>query len=266
MDINTVIVRLEAVRYEEVKLDHNYLAQLGPSFLFNLENVSVNQAMHKIIPCHQEDPLLLNIRHTLLNDIHMFTATLNSAIFASCHSLNWSQLPLADQVSKQHDISTITLNPEQEEALIIKDNNGDWGIVKFSQALFTSSLEDVSNDKNFQFSLFRFMPNGKVDEEVVYVDWEDEKWLIGSDNFAIDMNSWSISVKRLELTNSMQYICLGAALITRFDVLFKQIFGKTEQEVAVASHAASNDQDFLANDYGKINLNGSKSDLAMNRV
>lgn len=266
MDINTVIVRLEAVHYDLIKLDTNYLAQLGPSFLFNLENVQVHQAMHKIIPSHQEDPVLLNIRHTLLNDTHIFTATFNKAIFASCHSLDWSQLPLSEQVSSYHDVSAITLNPEREEALIIKDHNGDWGIVKFSQELFTHSLDDPSNDKNYQFSLFRFMPDGRVEQEIIYVDWEDEKWMIGSKNFAIDMNTWAISVKRIELTNVIQYICLGAALITRFDVLFKQMFGKTEEDIVVAQNEKSLNQNSLANDYGKMNLNGLKSDLTMNNV
>lgn len=279
IDINTVIVRLEAEEYKEVKLDANYTAQLGPTFLFNLENVQVNQAMHKIIPAHQDDPLLLNVRHTLLNDIHIFTATFNEAIFASCHTLNWSQLPLPDQVSNN---SVITLNPEKEEALIIKDYTGDWGIVKFSLDLFTSSLEDASNEKNFQFILFRFLPDGRVDEEIIYVDWEGEKWLIGSKNFSIDMNTWSISVKRIELANAMQYICLGTALITRFDVLFKEIFGDSEaaeEEVAADQAGIVTDQDLLANDVGEITLNGSKAiesrktdvnakklELAMNQV
>ena len=201
-------------------MDANYPSLLGTTFLFNLENVQVKQAQHIIQPLHQDDPILLNIRHTLLNDIHVFTATFAGAIFASCHTMNWSQLPLPDQVSSNADVSAITLNPEIEEALIIKDHNGDWGIVKYNQDLFTASLEDDKNEKNFQFILYRFTPEGRTEEEIIYVDWEDEKWFIGSKNFSIDMNTWSISVKRVEIKNAAQYICLGASLITRFDVLF----------------------------------------------
>lgn len=258
VDINTVIVRLEFSSYEETLLDTNYLAQLGPTFLFNLENVKVKQALHNIQPIHQDQPILLNIRHTIINDIDIFTATFNSAIFASCHTLNWSQLPLPDQVSSRHDSSVITLNPEKEEALIIKDHTGDWGIVKFNQDLFTASLEDATNEKNYQFTLFRFMPDGRVEEEIIYVDWEDDKWLIGSNNFGIEMNTWSISVKRIELKNSMQYICLGAALITRFDVLFTEIFGKRDElSDSTATYGNENDQDLLSNEIGKMKLNGS---------
>ncbi|CAF0952548.1 unnamed protein product [Adineta steineri] len=259
MDVNTVIVRYDASQYEEATLDTNYLTQLGTSFLFNLENVKVRQALHSILPVHQDQPTLLNIRHTILNEIDIFTATFNSAIFASCHSLNWSQLPLPNQVSTNHDNSIITFEPEKEEALIIKDHSGDWGIVKFSKDLFTGSLDDNATDKNYQFSLYRFMPDGQVEEEIVYVDWEDDKWLIGSNNFGIEMNTWSISVKRIAIKNSMQYICLGAALISRFDTLFTQIFGRNDDEthLTTATNGNYNDNDLLANDIGKINLNGS---------
>jgi hypothetical protein len=258
VDINTIIVRYDLSEYTEVTLDQNYLTQLGTSFLFNLENVKVQQALHTIHPLHQEEPVLLNIRHTILNDIDIFTATFNSAIFASCHTLNWSQLPLPDQVSNKPDKTVITLNPEIEEALIIKDHTGDWGIVKFSKDLFTASLEERNNEKNYQFSLYRFMPDGRVEEEIIYVDWEDDKWLIGSNNFGIEMNTWSISVKRIELKNSIQYICLGSALISRFDTLFTQIFGKKDEELYLTStNGNHNDNDLLANDIGKINLNGS---------
>jgi hypothetical protein len=259
VDINTVIVRYELSEYQEVTLDENYLTQLGMTFLFNLEHVKVKQALHNIHPLHQDDPILLNIRHTILNDIDIFTATFNSAIFASCHTLNWSQLPFPQQVSLNHDSSVITLNPETEEALIIKDHTGDWGIVKFSKDLFTASLEETTNEKNYQFRLYRFTSLGHVEEEIVYVDWEDDKWLIGSNNFGIEMNTWSISVKRIELKNSMQYICLGAALISRFDTLFTEIFGKREEEEeeSTTTNGNHNDNDLLANDIGKIDLNGS---------
>ena len=256
VDINTVIVRYDVTEYEEVTLDQNYLTQLGTTFLFNLENVKVKQALHNIQPLHQDQPNLLQIRHTILNDIDIFTATFNSAIFASCHTLNWSQLPLPNQVSNK---SVITLEPEIEEALIIKDHTGDWGIVKFSKDLFTASLEETTNDRNYQFILYRFLSDGRVEEEIIYVDWEEDKWLIGSNNFGIEMNTWSISVKRVELKNSMQYICLGAALISRFDTLFTQIFGKKEEDIqtTTATNGNHNDNDLLANDIGKINLNGS---------
>jgi len=258
VDINTIIVRYDLSQYEEVTLDQNYLTQLGTTFLFNLEKVKVKQALHTIQPLHQDEPVLLKIRHTILNDIDIFTATFNNAIFASCHTLNWSQLPLPDQVSNKHHLSAITLKPENEEALIIKDHTGDWGIVKFSKDLFTASLEETTNEKNYRFSLYRFMPDGHVEEEIIYVDWEDEKWLIGSNNFGIEMNTWSISVKRVELKNSMQYICLGSALISRFDTLFTQIFGKTDDETnIITTNGNQNDNDLLANDIGKINLNGS---------
>ncbi|CAF3641528.1 unnamed protein product [Rotaria socialis] len=257
VDINTIIVRYDPVEYEEVTLDKNYLAQLGTSFLFNLEDVRVQQALHIIRPVHQDDPILLNIRHTVLNDIDIFTATLNSAIFASCHTLNWSQLPLPTNVSDKHDISIITLNPENEEALIIKDHSGDWGIVKFSKELFTVTLEATATDKNYQFTLYRFMPDGRVVEEIAYVDWNEDRWLIGSSNFVIDMNTWAISVKRVELATSLQYICLGSALISRFDTLFTEIFGKHEGADLTATNGDHNDNDLLANDIGKINLNGS---------
>jgi hypothetical protein len=258
VDINTIIVRYDLSNYEEVTLGQNYLTQLGTSFLFNLENVKVKQALHNIHPLHQEQPILLNIRHTIINDIDIFTAIFNSAIFASCHTLNWSQLPLPDQVSNKHDLSVITLKPESEEALIIKDHTGDWGIVKFSKDLFTASLEETTNDKNYQFSLYRFMPDGHVEEEIIYVDWEDDKWLIGSNNFGIEMNTWSISVKRIELKNSIQYICLGSALISRFDTLFTQIFGrKDDEQDLTTTNGNHNDNDLLANDIEKINLNGA---------
>ena len=258
VDINTIIVRLGSSAYADAVLDQNYLNKLGTTFLFNLENIKVQQALHNIQPIHQDEPILLNIQHTIINDIDIFTATFNSAIFASCHTLNWSQLPLPEQVSTRHALGTITLQPEKEEALIIKDHTGDWGIVKFSKDLFTASLEDTADEKNYQFLLYRFRSDGSVDEEVVYVDWEDDKWLIGSDNFGIDMNSWSISVKRIELKNSMQYICLGAALITRFDTLFTQIFGKKVDEEAKVNGARS-DSDLLANDIGTLNLNGTNA-------
>ncbi len=258
VDINTIIVRYELSEYQDVTLDENYLTQLGTTFLFNLEHVKVKQALHSIQPLHQEEPILLNIRHTILNDIDIFTATFNSAIFASCHTLNWSQLPFPQQVSINHDKSIITLNPETEEALIIKDHTGDWGIVKFSKDLFTASLQETTNEKNYQFSLYRFMSDGHVEEEIVYVDWEDDKWLIGSNNFGIEMNTWSISVKRIELKNSMQYICLGSALISRFDTLFTEIFGKRDEETDLTTtNGNHDDNDLLANDIGKINLNGS---------
>lgn len=218
----------------------------------------MKQALHSIIPAHQDQPTLLNIRHTIIDDINIFTATFNSAIFASCHTLNWSQLPTPTQVSGNRDKSTITLEPEREEALIIKDHSGDWGIVKFSKDLFTASLDDKTSDKNYQLSLYRFQPDGQVEEEIVFIDWEDEKWLIGSDNFGIEMNTWTISVKRVALQSSMQYICLGAALISRFDELFAQTFGRPEEEAELATaNGAHNDNDLLANDIGKINLNGS---------
>ncbi|CAF0765997.1 unnamed protein product [Adineta ricciae] len=279
IDINTVIVRYEAVDYEDVTLGQNYLTQLGTSFLFNLENVKVRQALHSILPVHQEQPTLLNIRHTIINDIDIFTATFNSAIFASCHTLNWSQLPLPNQVSSNPDKSVVTLDPDLEEALIVKDHTGDWGIVKFTKDLFTASLEESASDQHYQFSLYRFQPNGQVQEEIVYIDWEDDKWLIGSENFGIEMNTWSISVKRVALANSMQYICLGAALISRFDALFTQIFGKQEETDLLASDETYNDNDLLANDIGKISLNGTngvnglkntvskkKPQMAMNNV
>ncbi|CAF4321565.1 unnamed protein product [Rotaria magnacalcarata] len=256
VDINTIIVRYDAVEYEEVTLDKNYLALLGTSFLFDLEDVRVQQALHIIRPVHQDDPILLNIRHTILNDIDIFTATLNNAIFASCHTLNWSQLPLPTNVSDKHDISIITLNPENEEALIIKDHSGDWGIIKFSKELFTATLETTATDKNYQFTLYRFMPDGRVVEEIVYIDWDDDRWLIGSSNFVIDMNTWAISVKRVELTTSLQYICLGSALISRFDTLFTEIFGKQEETDLTATNGDHDDNDLLANDVRKINLNG----------
>jgi hypothetical protein len=259
VDINTVIVRYDLSQYEEVTLNENYLTQLGTTFLFNLENVKVKQALHTIQPLHQDQPILLNIRHTILNDIDIFTATYNNAIFASCHTLNWSQLPLPDQISNKSNLSVITLKPEHEEALIIKDHTGDWGIVKFNKDLFTASLEETTNDKNYQFSLYRFMPEDRVEEEIIYVDWEDDKWLIGSNNFGIEMNTWSISVKRIELKNSMQYICLGAALISRFDTLFTQIFGKKDEETNLTKTTTNgnhNKNDLLANDIGKIDLNG----------
>lgn len=264
VDINTVIVRYDLSAYEDVILDQNYLTHLGTTFLFNLENVKVKQAIHTIQPMHQDQPILLNIRHTILNDIDIFTATFNSAIFASCHTLNWSQLPLPDQVSNKNKSSVITLNPETEEALIIKDHTGDWGIVKFSKDLFTASLEETTNEKNYQFSLYRFMPDDRIEEEIIYVDWEDDRWLIGSNNFGIEMNTWAISIKRVELQNAIQYICLGSALISRFDTLFTQIFGKKEGEEEEETNATTaktngnhNDNDLLANDIGKINLNGS---------
>jgi hypothetical protein len=258
VDINTIIVSYELSEYQDVTLDENYLTQLGTTFLFNLEHVKVQQALHTIHPLHQDEPLLLNIRHTILNDIDIFTATFNSAIFASCHTLNWSQIPLPTQVSPNHGASVVTLDPEKEEGLIIKDHTGDWGIVKFSKDLFTASLEETTNEKNYQFSLYRFMPSGSVEEEIVYVDWDEDKWMIGSNNFGIEMNTWSISVKRVELKNSMQYICLGAALITRFDKLFTDIFGKREEESeSTTTNGNHNDNDLLANDTAKINLNGS---------
>ncbi|CAF5015459.1 unnamed protein product [Rotaria sp. Silwood1] len=258
IDINTVIVRYDTSEYEEVTLDQNYLAQLGTTFLFNLENLKAQQASHNITPVHQEEPILLNIRHTIINDIDIFTATFDNAIFASCHTLNWSQLPLPNQVSSIHDVSIITLNPDIEEALIIKDHTGDWGILKFSKELFTEPLDEETPEKSDQVSLYRFMPDGHVEEEVVYVEWEDDKWLIGSNNFCIDMNTWSISVKRVELKNSMQYICLGSALISRFDTLFTQIVGNKEDETNLATtNGDHNENDVLANDVGKIDLNGS---------
>jgi len=258
VDINTVIVRYDSSEYEEVTLGSNYLTQLGTTFLFNLENVKVKQAIHNIYPLHQEQPVLLNIRHTILNDIDIFTATFNSAIFASCHTLNWSQLPLPDQVSNKHDKSVITLKPENEEAFIIKDHTGDWGIVKFSKDLFTASLEDATNEKSYQFSLYRFMPDGRVEEEIIYVDWDDDNWLLGSNNFGIEMNTWSISVKRIELQNAMQYICLGSALISRFDALFTQTFGKKDEATNLTTtNGNQNDNDLLANDIGRLHLNGS---------
>lgn len=273
VDINTIIVRYEAKDYEEVTLDQNYLNQLGTTFLFNLENVKVKQALHNIQPLHQDEPNLLHIRHTVLNDINIFTATYNSAIFASCHTLNWSQLPLPDQVSPNHDLSAITLDIENEEAFIIKDHTGDWGIVKFSKHLFTASLEETNNERNYRFSLYRFHVDGRVTEEIVYVDWDDDKWLIGSDNFGIEMNTWSISVKRIELKNSMQYICLGATLISRFDTLFTEIFGKRDEtDQSLTTNGNHNDNDLLANDVDKMNLNGftssneKKSHIAMNNV
>ena len=257
VDINTIIVRYDQGKYDDVTLDQNYLTQLGTTFLFNLEQVKVKQALHSIHPLHQDEPILLNIRHTILNDIDIFTATFNSAIFASCHTLNWSQLPLPEQVSAKHDKSVITLDPTKEEALIIKDHTGDWGIVKFSKELFTSSTEATNDEKSYQFSLYRFLPEDRVEEEIVYVDWEDEKWMIGSNNFGIEMNTWSISVKRVEIKNAMQYMCLGAALISRFDTLFTEIFGKTIEETELAANGDHNENDILANDIGKINLNGS---------
>ncbi|CAF2620685.1 unnamed protein product [Rotaria sp. Silwood2] len=280
LDINTIIVRYDLTEYQEVILDQNYVTQLGTTFLFNLENVSVQQAVHNIQPLHQDEPILLNIRHTFVHDIDIFTATFNNVIFASCHTLNWSQLPLPNQVSGKHDVSVITLNPENEEALIIKDHTGDWGIVKFSKKLFTTSLEEETNEKYSQFSLYRFMPHGHVEEEIIYIDWEDDKWLIGSTNFGIEMNASSISVKRVELNNSMQYICLGSALISRFDKLFKEIFGNSEDETNLATtNGNQSENDSLANDIGKINLNaltgingtkntlnGSKLQMATNTV
>jgi hypothetical protein len=72
------------------------------------------------------------------------------------------------------------------------------------------------------------------------------------------MNTWSISVKRIELKNSMQYICLGSALISRFDTLFTEIFGKRDEETDLTTtNGNHDDNDLLANDIGKINLNGS---------
>jgi hypothetical protein len=72
------------------------------------------------------------------------------------------------------------------------------------------------------------------------------------------MNTWSISVKRVEIKNAMQYICLGSALISRFDILFTQIFGRRHEETNLtATNGNHNDNDLLANDIGKINLNGS---------
>jgi hypothetical protein len=256
-DIDSIIVRLDSSPYSLVNLPTNYLAQLGPTFLFNLENVQAEQALHSIQPVHQELPVLLNIRHTIVNDIHIFTATFNDTIFASCHSVNWSQLPLPNDVSRNHASSVITLNPELEEALLIKDHTGDWGIVKFSQDLFTGSLEDANNEKNYQFSLYRFMPNGQIDEEIVYVDWEEDRWMIGSKNFSIYMNSWSISVKRVELANSMQYICLGATLIARFDALFTEIFGKIDE----TEGENQDGHDLLSNDISTIELNGSGTNV-----
>ncbi|UJR26646.1 hypothetical protein I4U23_007963 [Adineta vaga] len=264
IDINTIIVRYEAADYEDVILGQNYLTQLGTSFLFNLETVKVRQALHSILPIHQEQPTLLNVRHTIINDIDIFTATFNSAIFASCHTLNWSQLPLPNQISSNNHNSIITLEPEKEEALIIKDHHGDWGIVKFSKDLFTASLEEPTTDQHYQFSLYRFQPDGQVAEEIIYIDWEDDKWLIGSDNFGIEMNTWSISVKRIALNSSMQYICLGAALISRFDTLFTQIFGKQDEETdVIATEGNYNDNDLLANDIGKISVNGSNGTNGM---
>jgi hypothetical protein len=258
VDINTIIVRYDITEYEEVTLDQNYLTQLGTTFLFNLDNVKVKQALHNIQPIHQEQPVLLNIRHTIINDIDIFTATFNNAIFASCHTLNWSQLPLPNQVSGKHDTSVITFDPENEETLVIKDHTGDWGIVKFSKHLFTSTLEEPANDKTYQFILHRFLPDGSVEEEIIFVDWDNEKWLIGSHNFNIEMNTWSIAVKRMELKNSIQYICLGSALISRFDALFTQIFGKNHEEIGLtATNGNHNDNDLSANDIGTIKLNGS---------
>jgi hypothetical protein len=102
------------------------------------------------------------------------------------------------------------------------------------------------------------MPDGQIEEEIVYIDWEDDKWLIGSNNFGIEMNTWSISIKRIALKNSIQYICLGSALISRFDTLFTQIFGKQDDETdLIGTNGNHNDNDLLANDVGKINLNGS---------
>jgi len=222
---------------------------------------------------HQDEPNLLHIRHTILNDINVFTATYNSAIFASCHTLNWSQLPLPDQVSPNHDVGAITLDPETEEAYVIKDHTGDWGIVKFSKNLFTASLEETNNEKNYRFNLYRFHADGRVNEEIIYVDWDDDKWLIGSDNFGIEMNTWSISIKRVELKNSIQYICLGATLISRFDTLFTEIFGKRDEiQEESTTNGHHNDNDLLANDLGNMNLNGSassnekKTHIAMNNV
>ncbi|CAF0838521.1 unnamed protein product [Rotaria sordida] len=258
IDVNTINVRYEVSEYQEVVLDQNYLTQLGTTFLFNLEHVTVKQAMHTIQPVHQDEPILLNIRHSILHDIDIFTATFNNAIFASCHTLNWSQLPLPNQVSTKHDVSVITLNPENEEALIIKDHTGDWGIVKFSKDLFTTSLEGMTSETSYQFSLYRFMPNGRVEEEIVYVDWEDDKWVIGSNNFGISMNAWTISVKRMEIKNSIQYICLGSALISRFDTLFTEIFGvKEEEKNLVTTNGHHSDKDLLTNEIEKIDLNGS---------
>ena len=257
VDINTIIVRYDLTEYNEVLLDQNYLTQLGTTFLFNLEQVKVKQALHTIQPLHQDQPILLNIRHTILNDVDIFTATFNSAIFASCHTLNWSQLPLPEQVSANHGTSVITLDPAKEEGLVIKDHTGDWGMVKFSKDLFTGSVEETNDEKSYQFSLYRFLTDGRVEEEIIYVDWEDEKWLIGSNNFGIEMNTWSISVKRVELKNSMQYICLGAALISRFDTLFTEIFGKNTEETELAANGNHEENDFLANDIGKIDLNAS---------
>lgn len=257
IDINTIIVRYEPSEYLDVVLDDNYLAQLGTTFLFHLENVAVKQAVHTIQPVHQNEPVLLNIRHTILNDIDIFTTTFNNAIFASCHTLNWSQLPLPNQVSENPDKSVITLDPEKEEALIIKDHSGDWGIVKFSKELFAATPSATPSEKSYQFSLFRFMPDGQVEEEIIYVDWEDDKWLIGSNNFGIEMNSWSISVKRVQIKNSIQYICLGAALISRFDALFTETFGRLVETELETANGDYNDNDLLANDVGKINMNGS---------
>ena len=267
IDINTVIVRYNTTEYQEVMLDQNNLAQLGTTFLFNLENFRVRQALHNIRPLHQDDPILLNIRHTIINDINIFTATFSSAIFASCHTLNWSQLPLSNQVSNEYSTSAITLNPEYEEALVIKDHTGDWGIVKFSKNFFTSTLEAVT-DESCQFTLYRFMPDGHTEKEIIFIDWDDKKWLVGSNNFGIDMHAWSISVSRTELANSIQYICLGSALISRFDALFTEIFENNDAKARLATvNETKHGNDLLANAVRNMNLNGASGiDYTRNKL
>ncbi|CAF1661918.1 unnamed protein product, partial [Didymodactylos carnosus] len=86
IEINTIIVVFESSTYEDVLLKDNYLSQLGTTFFHNLENVKVKQAIHEIHPCHQKDPLLLNIRHTIVDDCDIFTAFYRNQIYSSCNT------------------------------------------------------------------------------------------------------------------------------------------------------------------------------------
>lgn len=251
--INTLSIRLEAAEYETVVLDKNYLSQLGTTFLFNLENVAIQQGLHKILSIHEDNQVLMNIRHSIINDVHVFTATSDGSIFASCHSLNWSQLPLPSQVSSIPNTSVITLDPEQEEALIIKDNQGDWGIVKFRRNVFVSPEE---GDEDAQCVLYHFLPGGEVETELVYISLGNEQIVISSDSFDVNVSQYTISFKRANLENMAQYICLGAALITRLDALSQETFGTGEDDEE-EEEQIDDGNDILSSGIGRMNMQHS---------
>ncbi|CAF1649515.1 unnamed protein product [Didymodactylos carnosus] len=117
----------------------------------------------------------------------------------------------------------------------------------------TNSSSTLS--ETIQLYLYRFTPNG-IEKETIFIDWEDEKWSIGSENFGIDMNTWSISVKRSSLNECMQYFCLCSSLIIRFDTLYNEIFKKQLNGI----EENSNDYDLLSDeiDLEEMSIEGTK--------